>query len=169
MRNRSSVALLAVGCSLAVSACGGSSGGGAAGTTPSHPDAGIAFAGCMRAHGVPNFSDPAGGHGIQIPDGVDPASPAFKAARADCFKLLPGGGPPSGGTAQAKARMLATAECMRAHGVSGFPDPTASPPGNPAKFSIAVGFPHGPVLAVPKTIDINAPVFRQAAAVCHFG
>ena len=51
--------------------------------------------------------------------------------------------------------MLATSECMRAHGVSGFPDPTTSPPSRPADFSIAMGR-GGAFLAVPRTIDINS-------------
>jgi hypothetical protein len=70
--------------------------------------------------------------------------------------------------AQAKAQMFATARCMRAHGVSGFPDPTTSPPSNPANFSIAMGRP-GAFLAVPRTIDIHSPVFQRAASACRFG
>lgn len=48
--------------------------------------AALAFAQCMRAHGVPNFPDPKGG-GIMINapgGGADPPSPAFQEAQATC-------------------------------------------------------------------------------------
>jgi hypothetical protein len=64
--------------------------------------------------------------------------------------------------------MLATSRCMRAHGVSGFPDPTLAPPGNPEAFSIAMGH-DGVFLAVPRTINVNSPGFERAASVCEFG
>ncbi len=64
--------------------------------------------------------------------------------------------------------MLATSECMRAHGVSGFPDPTVSPPADPGAYSIAIGR-GGVFLAVPRTIDPASPVFQSAAKVCRFG
>lgn len=59
----------------------------------------LKFAECMRSDGVPNFPDPkvqsgpGGGIGIQIGGtGVDPQSPAFKAAQAKCQPLLGGAG-----------------------------------------------------------------------------
>src|ERR1700722_9578877 len=64
---------------LALAACGGGSShtrgvAGTGGTTGS-PSAGgstqgsglLAYAGCMRSHGVPNFPDPSGGGGISKP------------------------------------------------------------------------------------------------------
>lgn len=163
-------AVVVIGCLLAVTACGSSS--VPAQTSASAQPRGIAFADCMRSHGVPNFPDPGAGGGIQISpgSGLNPFSPAFKAAQAQCGILLPGGGPgahrqPS---AQAKAEMLAMSVCMRAHGVSGFPDPTLSPPSNPAADSIAIGR-GGVFLAVPKTINVGSPVFQQAASICRFG
>jgi hypothetical protein len=132
---------------------------------------GIKFAGCMRAHGVPNFPDPSGGGGgiqISVSSGVNPSSPAFVAARSSCAKLLPGGGSgPPEATAQQKAGMLHLSQCMRAHGVSGFPDPTSSPPASPVGFSIAFGRP-GAFLAVPNTINTQSPKFKQAATACTF-
>lgn len=162
--------LLLIGCGLALAACGSSSGSGQ--TSGSKPSAGIAFADCMRSHGVPNFPDPGGAGGVQIPvgSGINPASPSFQAARTRCAKLLPGAGEPFDGhaTAATKAAMLATSMCMRAHGVSGFPDPTVTPPGNIAAYSIAMGR-GGVFLAVPRTINISSPVFQRAASACRFG
>lgn len=57
---------------------------------------GLAFANCMRRHGVPNFPDPSGsGRGVSFSiRGVNPNSPQFQSAEKTCQKLhpLPGGG-----------------------------------------------------------------------------
>ena len=102
--------------------------------------------------------------------GINPSSPAFKAAQAQCAKLLPGGGPGGHGppSAEAEREMLAMSRCMRAHGVSGFPDPTTTPPSDPGAFSIAMGR-GGVFLEVPRTIDPSSPVFQSAAKVCRLG
>jgi hypothetical protein len=61
----------------------------------------LAFAQCMRSHGVPNFPDPkVSGNSIQIggpgKQGFDPNSPQFRAAQQACQAKLPGAG--GGGT-----------------------------------------------------------------------
>ena len=57
---------------------------------------------------------------------------------------------------------------MRKHGISGFPDPSTSPPSNPAGNSAIIGS-GGYYLAIPKSIDTSSPAFEQAAAACNFG
>jgi hypothetical protein len=65
--------------------------------------------------------------------------------------------------------MLALSNCMRAHGVSDFPDPKlGAPPPNPQEFAIAIGR-GGLSLLVPKTINVSSPAFKQAATTCRFG
>jgi hypothetical protein len=158
------VALATVSCVVCGAACG-SSGKNSQST---HQRAFLAFSECMRSHGAPTFPDPSPGGGIHLSSGMNPFSPAVKAAQAICQKLLPGGGPGAAHpTAQAKAQTLKISECMRQHGVSGFPDPTLSPPSNPAGYSI-VEDRGGVVLAVPSTINPGSPIFRQAAAACGF-
>ena len=46
----------------------------------------LAFARCMRKHGVPDFPDPtfSGGQKAGLPAGVDPQSPAFRSAARVC-------------------------------------------------------------------------------------
>jgi uncharacterized protein YceK len=61
---------------------------------------------------------------------------------------------PSAGTAGA----LAFSECMRAHGVSGFPDPGAAPNG-------AADMIGG--IAIPSSIDLQAPVVAAALHACQ--
>jgi hypothetical protein len=127
----------------------------------------LRFATCMRANGVPNMPDSGQ---INSSSGINPSSPAFQRASQLCRKQLPGGGPPAYASEQQKERLVATSRCMRAHGVSGFPDPiTASrPPSDPQNLSIAEGI--GNLwLLVPNTIDVNSPAFEQAAKSCNFG
>jgi hypothetical protein len=72
------------------------------GKAPSAKDreAMLAFAACMRSHGVPDFPDPqfnnSGGgfvgSGNQPPADMRPDSPQFQAAMEACKSKLPGGG-----------------------------------------------------------------------------
>jgi hypothetical protein len=159
------IALVAIGCALVIAACGSSS--NATNSVLQAPF--LAFSKCMRSHGVPSFPDPTSGGGIHISSGINPFSPSFKAAQASCRKLLPGGGPGAGHpSAQAKAQTLTISECMRQHGISGFPDPTLSLPSSPAGYSAIIDR-GGVILAIPKTIDPRSPTFEQAAAACGFG
>lgn len=64
--------------------------------------------------------------------------------------------------------MLTISECMRAHGLSGFPDPTTTPPSSPAGYSGVIGR-NGVFFAIPTTIDIRSPAVSQAATACHLG
>jgi hypothetical protein len=140
------VALLAV--ALLATACGGggSNGGGSSGSggkTSYQKE--LAFSQCMRAHGVPSFPDP-GSNGVIAIQGGGTASKGnvqrvggaqMTRANRACAHLLPNGGVP---TAAQRQRMLKEglkfAECMRAHGVSNFPDPPAGSGGGPVKLNI---------------------------------
>ena len=57
---------------------------------------------------------------------LDADNPAYQHATQACVSLLPGG---AAGQQQVRAQMgaaaLEFARCMRAHGISGFPDPNA--------------------------------------------
>ncbi len=158
---------VAASLALVLAACGSSSTpSGASGAGASD---GIKFADCMRTHGVPNFPDP-NGAGIQIPvgSGINPQAPAFQSAQRACQKLLPGGGPGGGhGSEARKLQLVRLAECMRAHGVTAFPDPTNSPPpAAPPTGGLAFGSP-GALISVPQSM-IQSPAFKQAAAACGF-
>jgi hypothetical protein len=125
---------------LAVAACGGGGGksdgvaslsgaGQATSTTnasSSYPrQAGLAFARCMRQHGM-NMPDPKidadERMNQQLPPGVSPDDPKFKAAQQACQKYLPNGGQPTKPNAQQLQQMLGFARCMRQHGIN-MPDP----------------------------------------------
>lgn len=164
------VLLLLIGSAPAIAACGSSSTVRADGSA--RPQA-LACVDCMRSHGVPNLPDPGPEGGVELSPnaGINTSSPAFKAAQARCAKLLPNGEPGGLGTAseQFTAQLLTASECMRAHGVSGFPDPAVGPPpSSPQEFAIAMGR-GGVSLLIPKTIDVSSPAFKQAAATCRLG
>jgi hypothetical protein len=123
-----------VGLSLLASAgCGSGSGSSRSGSpNDSRRGALVAFAACMRTHGLPNFPDPKAvrnGYGLTLgPEtGIDPNSPQFKNAQQACRKLLPNGGRQS---SQERAKQLQVAlsyaACVRSHGVPDFPDPKVS-------------------------------------------
>ena len=71
------------------------------------------------------------------------------------------------GTFVGDSQGIELADCMRAHGVSGFPDPTNSQPSiTSGAYTIIWGRP-GAYVAVPSTIDLRSPRFKQAAAACR--
>jgi hypothetical protein len=145
-------AVLAVG--IAVAGCGGGSsspgvahlstgtsggsgadGGGGSSTPESSASAQqkmLAYAQCMRAHGVPNFPDPTSGGGGNQKEAVVSAlkqvsNSQAEAAQTACQQLQPNGGPQSQAErAQHLGDLLAFARCMRTHGIPDFPDPTSS-------------------------------------------
>lgn len=153
-------------------------GGGSAGSdsgSGSLEAAALAFAGCMRANGVPKFPDPTNGGGFLFhrSAGVDPSSPAFEGARAKCKKYLPpgpGSGPPP--SPKMLAHYLTVAQCMRRHGVPEFPDPRTTAPSNPRAAlgggGGVISDIEGVVFIFPGRIDQQSPAFTHAAAICAF-
>jgi hypothetical protein len=87
----------------------------------------LAYAKCMRANGITNFPDPDfksdGGVSLDMPDGTDSAAAA--AAQDKCKSHLPNGGGTDRADPETTKKLLAYAKCMRAGGVTDFPDPAA--------------------------------------------
>ena len=168
VRDLSATAIVALACAVALSACGSSS---KKPTADRGGNALIAFSKCMRANGVTNFPDPSGGGGLNISGtGINPQAPAFKSAQTACSKLMPGGGPRTHASAQQIKDATETAECMRNHGVTGFPDPiiTATPPEiNPGEYSTAE-YGNGMFIGIPSSINVSSPAFEAAAKTCNF-
>ncbi|MCU1490765.1 MAG: hypothetical protein JWM85_2170 [Acidimicrobiaceae bacterium] len=87
----------------------------------------VAYAQCIRSHGVPTFPDPDSQGNFRFgPQQHLPArgSPTFVSADKSCQHLLPNNGQPTAAQlAQDLARALRYARCMRAHGIAKFADP----------------------------------------------
>lgn len=124
---------------LLVSACGSgapaatSTGSGGANSTTASTQKAVRFAQCMRSNGVSTFPDPGASGQFtidQIANGssLDTTSPAFTHALSACKSLEPAGF--TGGTrsSQQQSAALKFAQCIRANGVTDFPDPA---PGQP--------------------------------------
>lgn len=114
--------LLAVCLVLLAAACGG--GSRASSTQPSNA---LAYAHCVRAHGVARYPDP-DGRGQLVKESLQQlgvSSARFQSAESACRHLMPNGGRPPNQARQqqVRAQSLRFAQCVRAHGVPDFPDP----------------------------------------------
>jgi hypothetical protein len=138
-RKRWPLAALALGAMVAlISACGSSApaetsnGGSGAGNTTSNHEQAVKFAECIRNNGVSDFPDPdASGnfaYGIKAGSSLDPSSPTWQKAIGACKNLEPSGFIPTHFTTNQMEARLKFAQCIRANGVSDFPDPTATGP-----------------------------------------
>jgi hypothetical protein len=160
--------LATAGIALLVAGCGGgnspnTTAGGSNGPA-SGAQAAYRFSACMRSHGVPNFPDPvvhtsAGSQsvGIRVTP-TETGSPAFKGAQKACQGII--GGPPNANPQQLAAQqhahaehLLAFARCMRTHGITSFPDPTAQGQIRPETLSAA-------------GVDLHNPAVQKAAYEC---
>lgn len=151
----------AVAAALCVSACGPAAQGPSVAAAAAAQRQMMAYAGCMRAHGIPDYPDPRnGGYQAQasptrmVVNGVTlkESQAQIRSAQDACRKYeqaAAGGGPPS---PQAARQALAFAQCMRAHGVPSFPDPKVTA--------------HSIRMAVPASAG-RSPLFKTAQRACQ--
>jgi len=123
------LALLAAACSSASSSS--TSSGGSSNAAGSADSKALAYARCVRSHGVPTFPDPnsAGEFNKTALARLAANNSQFQAASSTCAHLLPsGGGPTAAEVRQEWNGMASFARCIRSHGVPNWPDPTPYPP-----------------------------------------
>lgn len=120
--------------SMASSSSGGS--GGSIAGKPSAYQKALAFAQCMRTHGVPAWPDPVGNGGFittNVP-GIghhgQPDSPQIQAAEKACESLDPAESLSPQQQQQALNNLLKYSACMRSHGIPDFPDPVVGSDGS---------------------------------------
>lgn len=168
MRRRRPVAIFSLGLlaafSLLAAGCGGgsphiatvaSSTTSATTTSGSQLSAMVAFSQCMRSHGVPNFPDPEHYAGGNVKLTIHNLSPSPSALNA-CTDLLPTNGGSQQSAHQRQTQLadeLSFARCMRGHGVSNFPDPTAQ-----GELTVAMVQAQG--------IDVHAPAVLRVVQAC---
>ncbi len=148
---------------LAIAACGGSS--TATSTAAATANAGLKFAQCMRANGVPDYPDPRGGKTNVDTSSLSESTQVVNSATTKCQKYSPGTnfGPrlSTAQLARVRAGALALAKCMRAHGLV-YPDPVVSP--GPNGHGLAVGWTPAELRAHP--MAYKSPAFKAANASC---
>jgi hypothetical protein len=124
------LALLAAACGGSPSSTGSGGSSNAGGSASSQ--SAVAYSGCMRSHGVPNFPDPSSTGGIpkETAQQLGVSSSQLQAAQNPCQHLLPNTGNIDDNPAalhQWWSQMLHFARCMHSHGVPNWPDPSPYP------------------------------------------
>ncbi len=145
--------------SLLAAGCGGGSSKTAA-TRPATRNGALAYARCMRSHGVPNFPDPPGNggdHKRAIVDALQQVGNSQSQAAQTACMHVNGGSPGSGeSSTQRQARagvMLAFARCVRARGFPNFPDPRKDGQLTPDMVTAA-------------GVDLHQPALLRAGLAC---
>jgi hypothetical protein len=157
------LAVAAAGLAAATAACGGSGGSPSALATTAKPatyQQFVAYAQCIRAHGAPEFPDPVqdrfGNWGFLSTPGSGVNGPGVAAAENACKKLQPTeAGLTQQEQKQALAQALKHSDCMRAHGITNFPDPVADDEDGQLGLSID-----------PHAVNMNTPQFQAAQQAC---
>jgi hypothetical protein len=137
-------------------ASGASSSANAASAPSSSPPAGpLAFAECVRAHGVQDFPDPDSDGNFDLSRGGDlnPTNPTYQAAAQACRSYESAGkGSAPALSPQQIAATLKFAQCMRENGITNYPDPDSS----------------GHIPGVRHFgVDPNSPQFQPAVNACN--
>lgn len=162
LRHRSLIALAVASCTIAVAGCGSSSKSSAT-AGPTGTGQGIAYADCMRSHGVTAFPDPGPEGGVALPSTINAQSPSYQAAQQACSKLQPGptGRPPKP-SEHLRTLGVEFSKCIRRHGLTDFPDPILSLPAPSQAEGIIRGGMYWPIPAGTE----QSPAFQQAANAC---
>jgi hypothetical protein len=157
------LAAAVAGATILAAACGGSSARTATFLGGTYPQA-LAYAKCMRSHGVPQFPAPNGQgdfNNAQI-QSIIQQDPQDRGAFGQCRSLLPNEGTGLSVT-QLQAiqehnlrNAVKAAHCMRAHGIENFPDPAGSTQGSGINWQ--------PVLSA--GLNVNTPSYEAAFKTC---
>ena len=158
MKYRVPFALLVLAFSLALSACGINAGAAKPTPTPDPQKAMLAFAQCMRAHGV-DMPDPGANGNVTIGGAGNPVDEAtMEAAQNACKSKLPKGAhqPSAAEQKQFQDQAIKYAQCMRQHGID-MPDPTFSSSGGGALVRQSLG----------NGVDPTSSEFQAAQKACQ--
>jgi hypothetical protein len=145
------ILIVIVSIALLTAACGGgtSAGSGASPSATSTYAKLVAYAQCVRSHGVPNFPDPSS-NGAFNASSINLHSAQVQSAQNACKSLQPNLGTSGQSQAQNVTQKLKFAQCMRSHGVPNFPDPSSN-----GKFQIS------------KSINTQSATYKKAQQACQ--
>jgi hypothetical protein len=157
-RLRQGAALVTMGCTALLATACGSGSHPAVSTGPTRAQAALAYARCMRAHGVPDFPDPDSNGTFNLPSSVTSQETS---ANHVCNHLLNVSTPLNAAQTQHALRQLVRyAQCMRAHGVPNFPDPQITGGG--------IGVPSGFTFdTAGRNLDQKSPHYQAASRSCQ--
>lgn len=156
LRRAGVLAAVMAGASMLALACGRGSSPATSGSRV-HARA-LAYAQCVRSHGVPGWPDPdsQGQFEVDAPAmHINMNSPTFASANRACAHLDPAFSSPlsSGERQKVLAQALKYVACMRSHGVTGMRDPEVKT--------------HGVSLGLPNNVDPNSPTVLAAEQACR--
>lgn len=165
-RQAGGLAATVAGATLLAAACGGSSAGADTFLGGTYTQS-LAYAKCMRSHGVPEFPAPDGQgnfNNSQI-ESIIQQDPHERGAFQSCRSLLPNEG--TGLTVTQLQTMqeqnlrnaVKAAHCMRAHGIVNFPDPAGSTQGSGINWQ--------PVASA--GLNLSTPSYAAAFKICSGG
>jgi hypothetical protein len=159
MSMRRHTAIVAAAAVSLLTGCGGTVHSSTTAAAAATHSGALAFARCMRAHGLTSWPDPTGSG---VFDKAKLRQLGYSASRvraieqSSCGYLLPSGASPQETAKQTRARVaagLAFAGCMRARGFPGFPDPTHQGELTPEMITAA-------------GLDLHEPRLLTAALAC---
>ncbi len=158
------IVVLCLLAAMLAAACGGAGSGNRPSASADTHKALLAFAQCMREHGITSFPDPSadGGFSLGGPNNsvdLDPNSESMKAARTACEALLPKSTESSSAQKEHYDQALAFSKCMREHGVANFPDPQQDSSGG---VGVTVG-----AQGNGGALDPESPTFKTAMQACQ--
>ena len=156
--------LAALAATASLAACGGDPQKPAADRQAAARKAMLAYAACMRSHGVP-MQDPKfnsdGGVSLSAggPGSKNLSPETQRTAQRACEHFMRQVKPPGGDSpaqqAEFRKRALANSRCMRSHGVPNFPDPQFG-----ANGEVSINIPTG------SGLDPRSPAFQSAQKAC---
>jgi hypothetical protein len=146
------------GIALLAAACGGTSPTGGSGSYQTAYQKELAYAQCMRAHADPGFPDPQndGSFTTTKANRGDFTGPRAQSANKACAHLQGRQTTPVQ-FQQGVSQALKFVVCMRAHGITSFPEPEV----NRNKENIIIGF------TPASGIDPDSPQFQAAQKACQ--
>lgn len=156
------LAVVLAAAAVLATACGGSPPGAAASPGQALYQQSLTYSRCMRSHGVPDFPILKQGPGGTLVRPLSPpagmlTAPGYDAAFRVCLKLAVTGGRSAARYRAMALKVLKQAECMRGHGITGFPSPATLDGGIHSPDFTAIG------------LDPHTLQFLAAGRACGLG
>jgi hypothetical protein len=166
-RRAGALAAAIAGATLLAAACSGSSAGADTFLGGTYAQA-LAYTKCMRSNGVSDFPAPdsRGNYNNAQVTALIQDNPEYRNAHIECASVLPNGGSGLSATQvqqiqqQNLRNAVKAADCMRAHGITNFPDPDASNQDAGVNWQPVIS------LIMDGGLNVSTPSYEAALAAC---